>query len=469
MTDQQPLDSATSSEPQAAVAEPSWRVLGTPTKSSLSKPPSARRVALGIVGSSLVVLVAVAVLAGLAARRLAEREAVHDAAVRTDLIAQDLIQPALTNDLTSADPAQRAQALKTLDQLIRTRVLDETTIRVKIWSTSGDIVYSDESQLIGRQYELGQDEKEVLKNPETRADISDTSKPENEFERGQGKILEVYRPVWTATGQPFIFETYSPYDEVLRRSAQLWRGFAGLLISSLLALVILLLPLVIRLWRGLLEVHARREEFLHQAADASLTERRRIAGALHDGAVQELAGSTFALAGLAQKISPKHALEADRIVQSLRTSVSGMRSLLVQIYPPNLATAGLAAALTDLAETVKSRGIKIELELPEKLDLSAETERLIYRVAQECLRNISKHSQAKTVHLWLSCESRLCTLKISDDGLGFSADLFENPDPGHFGLQILSDLATESDAQLRVQTAPGHGTTWELTCPQGTS
>ena len=54
----------------------------------------------------------------------------------------------------------------------------------------------------------------MLASPTTHAEVSDLTRPENRYERGRGKLLEVYRPVWTPSGQPLLFETYSPYDSV---------------------------------------------------------------------------------------------------------------------------------------------------------------------------------------------------------------------------------------------------------------
>jgi hypothetical protein len=115
------------------------------------------------------------------------------------------------------------------------------------------------------------------------AEVSNLDRPENKFERGRGKLLEVYRPVWTPAGQPLLFETYSPYQQVTQRAGQLWRGFAGITISGLLIMVALLLPILWRLLNRISGAQRQREVLLQRAVDASEEERRRIAGTLHDG------------------------------------------------------------------------------------------------------------------------------------------------------------------------------------------
>jgi two-component system NarL family sensor kinase len=82
------------------------------------------------------------------------------------------------------------------------------------------------------------------------ADVSDLRLPENRFERSHGKLLEVYRPVGTPDGQPLLFETYFKYYVVSQRGHQLWRAFAGVMLSCLVALVILLAEVGGCCWSG---------------------------------------------------------------------------------------------------------------------------------------------------------------------------------------------------------------------------
>jgi two-component system, NarL family, sensor kinase len=183
-------------------------------------------------------LAAVALVRVFASRRLAEAEAVNDAAKTADLLADAVAQPALTEGLLTSAPS----AVAAMDQVVRAQVLGSSIVRVKISDPTGRILYSDALTLIGERFPLGEEEQDVLTNPQTRADVSDLTAPENRLERGRGKLLEVYRPIWTPAGKPVLFETYAPYDEVTARMGQLWRGFAGVTLTSLLLLVVLLMP-----------------------------------------------------------------------------------------------------------------------------------------------------------------------------------------------------------------------------------
>ena len=217
-----------------------------------------RRVVIQVIAGIVVVLIGVTVAGAFASRRVAEREAVTDAAHTTDLIARHVVQPAITNGLVSDDPT----ALHAFDRVIRRQVLSSSLVRVKLWTAAGRIVYSDQPRLIGQTFPLGSQDLAALSGPAVHAEVSDLQRPENRYERGFGKLLEVYRPVWTPSGQPLLFETYSPYQLVTRRTGELWRGFAGITISSLLILVALLVPILWRLLNRVSRAQTQREVLL---------------------------------------------------------------------------------------------------------------------------------------------------------------------------------------------------------------
>jgi two-component system, NarL family, sensor kinase len=432
-----------------------------------------RRVFAQVIAGALVVLCLVALTGVVASRKLAEAEAVNDAAKTANLLADAVAQPALSEELLTSEPA----AVAAMDKVVRERVLSHrgpgggrTILRVKIWDPTGRILYSDAPTLIGQRFPLGDEERDVLAHPQTRADISDLTSPENRLERDQGKLLEVYRPIWTPSGKPVLFEIYAPYHEVQSRTGQLWRGFAGVTLTSLLLLVVLLLPILWRLLDRLRVSQEQREALLHRAIEASSEERRRIAGALHDGVVQDLAGASFAVAGGAERAMsagrPDLADELRSAAGKVRSSIGGLRSLLLDIYPPSLATAGLQAALNDLATTLRSRGTAVSLELAPETGLDAAGERLVFRVARECLVNIAKHAGAANVQLHLERMEGHTVMEITDDGVGFdAAEALAHPREDHFGLRVMGDVVADAGGELFVSSAPGAGTRWQLRVP----
>jgi signal transduction histidine kinase len=447
---------------------PSIRLAGGEAPAGPERPVRTRAIFAQVVAGAAVVVLAVAVVGAMASRRVAERESVTDAAHTPDLLAEAVVQPALTDALLDGDPA----AVARLDKAVRSHVLGRSLVRVKIWTAQGRIVYSDEARLIGQTFPVGAEERSVLAHPTTRAEVSDLRRPENRFEQGRGKLLEVYRPVWTPSGQPLLFETYSPYGTVTARTGELWRGFAGITMSSLLFLIALLLPILWRLLDRLRRSQAQREALLQRAVDASAEERRRIAGTLHDGVVQDLVAASFAVAGEAERAEAGGQGQlADRLhtaTGTVRASIRSLRSLLVDIYPPSLSSAGLVAALTDLAEVLRARAVAVHLDIsPGAIShLDDAAQRLVFRVAQECLRNAGRHAAASAVHVGLHRDGAATVLEVDDDGTGFEpAAVLAQPEGGHFGLRILSDLAADAGAVLLLASAPGAGCHWRLEIP----
>jgi two-component system, NarL family, sensor kinase len=423
--------------------------------------------------AAVVALIAVGIAGTFAAQDLAEAEAVNDAANTSEVLATSVITPVLQNDLVEGDP----DAIRALDEVVNRFRATTGIVRVKIWTADGTIVYANKAnngdELIGQKYALGHEEQEALDEPQTRAEISDLGETENTHERDfGGRMLEVYGPVETRNGTQLLFETYRPYDVVQSRSAQLWRGFAGVTISSLLFFTVLLLPIVWRLLDRLKRAQSQREELLERAVDASIEERRRIAGTLHDGVVQELAATSYTVAGTAARAEThgdaRLAEDLRGVAGTLRSSIGGLRSLLVDIFPASLRTGGLAAALADLAAPLRSRDIEVDLDLAQDdVDLDPEVERLVFRITQECLHNVRRHSRAGSVQIIWRQEGDEMVLHVIDDGRGFDpAEILARPREGHFGVRVLADVASSAGADLSVATAPGAGCHWRLRVPR---
>jgi DNA-binding NarL/FixJ family response regulator len=264
-------------------------------------------------------------------------------------------------------------------------------------------------------------------------------------------------PARAASGEPLLFETYATYDSVTARSGELWRGFAGITLTSLLLLVVLLLPILWRVLDRLRRAQSQREAALARAMEASEIERQRIAATLHDGLVQELAATSFVVSGAALRAGQDGqrdlAHNLGDAAQSVRTSIGGLRSLLVDIYPPSLDLTGLVEALKHLTAGPRSRDIDVKLWVPdEAVRLDQAGERLVYRVAQECLRNAIRHSGAQQIALTLTAEENRVFLVVADDGVGFDPEqVLANPPDGHFGLRLLVDAVTQHRGRAAAQ------------------
>jgi signal transduction histidine kinase len=394
----------------------------------------------------------------------ADDEAIADARETTALLGRSVAQPAIPRGLVDGNPA----AVNRFDTVVLSRMLVGDVQRIKIWRRDGRIVYSDKVELIGNRFPLGGDEVEVLKTGRTDAEISDLSAPENRFERGRGDLLEVYSRVWSPEGEPLLFEAYYSAADIARRRKQVYDSFQPIALGGLLVLVAGTTPLLWGLTRRLDRTRRDRERLLEAAADASETERRRIARDLHDGVVQDLAGTSFALSATLRdpSTSPETAQRLGPMSQSLRSSLRSLRSLLVEIYPPDLGVDGLRAALEDLVAPAAGVGLSATVEVYDVEGASDESVRLVWRVAQEAVRNAIRHANAEHLTVQVRTVGDRLHLDVTDDGAGFVSgdpDRTDQAGPGGgIGLRSLRDLIREAGGRLDVRTSDGEGTTVHL-------
>lgn len=393
-------------------------------------------------------------------RHLGRTEAIREARAIARLAAVGITEPNLENGLLEGDP----DALARLDRVVQERVLSESIVRVKIWSADGTILYSDEPRMIGARYPLGGDEHEALESGAVDAEISDLSEPENRFERDQGELLEVYLRIRTPDGTPVVFEAYERFDSVIATGRRIWVSFLPALLAALVLLWVVQVPLTYALASRLRRRHEEREVLLRRALDASNDERRRIAGDLHDGVVQDLAGVSYSLDAAAEDVAAgRDGADLETTLRqgagATRSSMRRLRSLLLEIHPPNLRASGLGAALVDLVAPLERAGVAVELDVDDALQLDHDATTLAFRVAREALRNVAEHASATHVNVRFHAVANAARLTITDDGTGFDAErLQQSRADGHMGLSLLQELAAHEDARLTVESEPDGGT-----------
>jgi len=421
--------------------------------------------------SALVAVVLVGVIESFVFRSAGTAESIRDARTVSATVGHGIVEPALTDGIVAGDPRSIAE----IDGVVRDRVLGDAILRVKIWDATGRIVYSDEPRLIGARYTLGADEQEAIQGNGVDAELSDLGRPENRFERRFGQLLEVYLPVHTPNGTPLLFETYLPYRDVAETGRKVSSAVIPALVIGLVVLALIQIPLAWRMARRIERGRVDRERLLRRALEASTAERRRIAGDLHDGVVQEFAGLSMSLSAAAEAAESEGAPGAASALRSgadrTRHGMRQLRTLLVEIYPPSLHTAGLEPALSDLLAPLLARGVATNLEVDPGIEADRGTEALVFRTAQEALRNVQAHSDAGAVEVRLRQQAQhgpgdALVLTVRDDGRGFSSeDLDRSGGEGHMGLPLLAGLAEETGGRLSVESEPGLGTIVRLEVP----
>ena len=420
-------------------------------------------VQFGIAG--LIALIVVGLATQFASRRVGERSAI-DQARSTALLRAQVVSRYVTPKLLAGDPV----AVEQLNRVVTRSVLDRSIVRVKIWMRDGTILYSDEKRLVGRRFALGIDEAAVVRSDRrVVAGVSNLSSPENQFERRDRKLLEVYTPMRPFPGARLLFEAYFRYDAVSSAGALLYQNSAPWTIGALILLQLVQLPLAWSLARRLQRRQRESERVLRQALEASTMERRRVAADLHDGVVQGLAGAAFTLGGIAGRpdLDAEIAHLLSRTEHELRDGVQALRSLLVEIYPPNLFEEGLAAALDDLVARLRTSGVNASLDVARLARAVPETaSALTFRAAQEAVRNVTAHSHATRAQVALASTSSGIELSVSDNGIGCDpASVLAAPTDGHFGLRGIRDLVAEAGGSFTLDAKPGVGTSIRVEVP----
>ncbi len=420
--------------------------------------------------AGLVVLSAIGVVLALALRQTATAEAIRDALTLTSLEANNVVGPVLLDEALVPGPAYDA-----LDRAVRQRVLGQQIVRVKIWDASGRIVYSDDASLVGERFPLESDDLAVLKTGGASATVSDLSNAENKDEKQYGRLLQVYLGVQTPTGQRLMFETYQPYQTIADASRRTWLTSLPVLLGGLVLLYLVQAPLAYRMARRLKRSQDEREALLFGTLAASDRERATIAADLHDGVVQGLSGASYSLSAAvvrARDNDPDTAQVMDDTAKDLRRWMRELRSLVVTITPPALHSQGLAVSLGDLAATLDVRGVAVTVDVTGTEQLDETTETLVYRAAQEAVRNIVRHADASTVTLSVARDSTISdhgaealVLRVRDDGRGFQTGDTTARSRGSVGLELLSSIVSSHGGTLTVEASPGQGTELALHVP----
>jgi two-component system sensor histidine kinase UhpB len=209
-------------------------------------------------------------------------------------------------------------------------------------------------------------------------------------------------------------------------------------------------------------LESERHRSARRVLAAQEAERVGIARDLHDEVGQLLTGVLLELNSIAEA-TPEHRREIDGTKEAVRRALDEVRRISSELRPEMLEHLGLVSALTELTTTFgRVSGIDVERDFDPSLPkLAPETELAVYRIAQESLTNIARHSNASRVTIALGRGPDSIVLCIGDDGRGFDGSMPEE----HGGLRGMRERALLVDGALAIKESPRGGVEVRLEVP----
>lgn len=220
--------------------------------------------------------------------------------------------------------------------------------------------------------------------------------------------------------------------------------------------------------RELVERESLRKRLIRHIVTAQEEERARIAREIHDETSQVLTAFSLHLAALRERLveNPQAVEQISHLQELSRRMSQGLYGLVHDLRPSQLDDLGLIPAFRYLCGELQKR-----YDLEVRLDIEGQVERMpslvetaLYRVAQEALTNVVRHSRVKEAVMRLVFSPDSVTLRITDQGRGFDPERKLTP-PHGWGLAGMRERAESVSGQLNLTSSPGQGTMVEMIVP----
>jgi signal transduction histidine kinase len=475
--------------------------------SRLRRPSVVARALVQHAAISLVALVAVGALAAIICVQVVQDQALRRAEQNGASLARRVVAPMVTPAVEEGD----TDALVALNTQVRYRMAGDMIQRIKVWSPNGLILYCDDPRQVGLTFPLDEDDLDALTSGGVDSDISDLDKSENVYDRGFGESLEVYAGVRDTSGNPILVETYFAANRLHADETALIRRIVPVVLAAVIVLGLLLVPLAFTLARRVSRYERERQSMIRLAVEASSAERRRVAGELHDGVIQDLAGVGYALSSIDSQLVTLGRANGERTAGERTTGertaseratggraageraageraagdaelapVEGMlttlhtaqrlvhddllalRELTGLQYAADSPAVDPEAALRVVADHVAAEGTPVEMVVGPLPGLPPAHRAALIRIGREAMRNAAKHAPGSHVVLTLGVSGGNVVLTVVDDGPGFDPHNAVGPVEGHIGLALLADAAEGAGGR---RSRPSHGTTIRATIP----
>jgi signal transduction histidine kinase len=432
--------------------------------------------------ASLLILAFAMLGVGAIVSHQAESSTLHRTAALTALY----VDSALSDPLASlaTQPRLGPSEIATLDHLLRTTALGERLVDLRVWSPTGEVLYSSTQELIGQRYPVSDKLARALRGWVV-ADLTWPGDDDNTSLRTRsGRLLEVYAPLRQEDGDGrvlAVIEFHQRPDDLLDEiAADRLRSWT--LVGTITGIVYLLLAgivergsAVIARQQAALRSHVRELHELHErlrhAAERTTTlneqAMRRIGADLHAGPGQALALALLRL----DAIHPEcdcGCLAVDEL-ETVRGAISqamrDVRAIAAGLRLPELAALGPAEVVRRVVRTHEQRtGVPVALQVGELPDQAPPATKIVlFRALEEALANARRHGQAASISVraWLDADA--LAVCVTDHGPGFAPERAFRE--GHPGLANSRERAELLGGRLRVDSAPGAGTRVSIWLP----
>jgi two-component system NarL family sensor kinase len=220
------------------------------------------------------------------------------------------------------------------------------------------------------------------------------------------------------------------------------------------------------------EEKTRAENLLRQlnqrVVQSQDQERRRIARELHDSIGQYLAAITMSVTMLGDRVPPEFRPNVEEILRQINSCVKDVRTISHLLHPPLLDEGGLSSALSwYVGEFSRRGGIHVDLDMPLELErMKSEVETAIFRIVQESLTNIHRHSGARKARISIERGDGTVRMSISDDGQGISKEKLKRIAAGQSGVGVagMRERVKQLGGTFQIRSN-GPGTTLDVELP----
>ena len=218
-----------------------------------------------------------------------------------------------------------------------------------------------------------------------------------------------------------------------------------------------------RLYRESQEQKERSSELMRRLARVQEEERARISRELHDSMASTLLEIIYRAEALLARGGDEHLRrELQVMLQSSRSTLGELRRIITDLRPSSVEVLGLPRALAALLDRLAATyGLQLERDIQEDLPLDSLLENSLYRLVQEAMNNVCRHSGASRVQVSLRIHDGSLLLRISDNGRGFDPSSC----PSGLGLGFMRERAELLGGSFHLESAPGRGTTLLLKAP----